>query len=198
MGCPGELPKIRPYQDGANEILRIVTAHKSFMPFFMDVSFEYLKPFSGERGIWHIRFNTGMIIVPVMDGKVLLKKEHRPNTGTWTWEVPRGFGNLISEATDVNTDSLKIISAILKMEVETEEAFLESPKIVELKKLHDGVWENTGTSAVNLPIYLVEMEGHVNENFSWKGQRISWKFFSLSEAKQLVKDLHSLAALSLM
>jgi hypothetical protein len=197
MGCPGELSKIRPYQDGANEILRIVTAHKSFMPFFMDVSFEYLKAFSGDRGIWHIRFNTGMIIVPMIDGKVLLKKEHRPTTGTWTWEVPRGFANLISDEVDVTKDSLKVIAGILKSEVGNE-AFLENPKVVEIKQLHEGVWENTGTSVCKLPIYLVEISAKVDGEMNWKKQKISWKLFSLDEAKSKVNDLQSLVALSLM
>lgn len=189
-GCFGEMPKIRPYQDGANEILRIIAVNKNYMPYYLEVSFEYLKPFSGERGIWHIRFNTGMIIIPVIDGQILLKREHRPTIGRWTWELPRVFVNLLLEKGKADNSSLVIISQILKSEVDS--FFVDKPSIVKTCLVHEGVAENTGTNAVVCPVFFVEIKGKIKDDNQKK--KIIWKLFPYEEAKGTVFDVHSMAA----
>jgi len=191
MGCPGELPKIRPYQDGANEVLRIIAANKNYMPFYMEVSFEYLKPYSGEKGVWHIRFNRGMIVIPVVDGYILLKREHRPTMGAWTWELPRAFVNLLSDSEKAKQNPGSVIAQILKSEAES---VLEGEaSITEISQLHEGVAENTGTNALCCPVYLVKISGATLAQAPQK-TRIAWEGFSPEEAAEKVVDMHSMSA----
>ena len=109
MGCPAILPKIRPYQDGAWEIVKIVSSYRHSQPFFFVITFGCRKPFTGEIGFWTLKFSTGMVIIPLIDGQLLLKRQHRPATGKWLWEFPRAFTNLLADHEEIRKNFLALI-----------------------------------------------------------------------------------------
>lgn len=192
MGCPIGLPKIRPYQDGANEILGIVEVYRKSEPFFWVITFEYLKPFTGERGLWTMKFSQGMVVIPVIDGQLLLKRQHRPTIGKWTWEFPRSFTNLLASAEEVKNNPLGMVAEILKEEVGS--VFEGSPTISEIH-LIDNSAEDSGMSAVVNSIYVVFIKGCKLIEDGSKKKPITLKLFSLKEARQIVCEDHSKSAL---
>jgi len=193
MGCPALIRKIHPYQDGANELVRIISSYRQSRPFFWLISFEYRKPKTGEKGVWSIKFSTGMIVITMFGEKLLLKRKHRPTIGAWTWEIPRAFTNILVDAATAKHDPIATMQAIMHNEVES--VFAGKVDISDIMLIDEGISEDTGMSAVDSSVYLVKLTGcSVSEDFD-KSKNITWKLFSLEEARRSVHDMHSKGAL---
>lgn len=191
IACPGRISKIGAYQKGEHELLKIAAVYRHSRPFYWIVTFLCRKPFTGEIVNYTIKFSTGMVIVPIINGSLLLKKEFRVPVGKWLYEFPRAFINLLAKPEEVEKNSCGILKQILKNEVDS---VLNGNPEIEVKLLSES-WEDSSISNVCNSFFVVRIRNcKLKEEISRK-KTISWKLFTLAEARQAVKDDHSKSAL---
>lgn len=195
MGCPVDIPKIMPYQLGNNEIVAIEDVYHSSRPYYFVVTFRYKKPFTGELGFWSIKFSRGLVVIPVVGDKIILKYEHRLPTGKWMWEIPRRFlpfDNLKEES------DLEKAEAVLQDEIPS--VFEGSAQVKETSVISEGVFEDSGMSTASNRILLAKLEGCRREADKKRNRKILWQSFTPQKIWQdrLLQDNHSLSAMSFL
>jgi hypothetical protein len=193
-GCPVDIPKIMPYQLGNNEIVAIEDVYHSSRPYYFVVTFRYKKPFTGELGFWSIKFSCGLVVIPVVEDKIILKYEHRLPTGKWMWEIPRKLLPLNPK----EDNDLKRAESLLQDEIPS--VFEGSAQVKEASVVSEGVFEDSGMSAASNRILLAKLEGCRREADKKRGRKILWQSFTPQKIWQdrLLQDNHSLAAISFL
>jgi hypothetical protein len=191
-GCPVGLSSIRPWQQGNSEIVEAVSAYHESEPFFTIVTFRYRKPFTGDEGLWSMKFSAGTIIVVCNEkNEFLLKKQHRPTIGKWIWEFPRGFTSILADAEAISKNPIGLVEKILRQEVES--VFIGNPTAT--FTFVDSFPEDTGMSACVIPVYLVRLSGCELRSDVQNKTGIVWSFYPFHEAVKIISDQQSLASL---
>ncbi|KPJ85778.1 hypothetical protein AMJ57_01915 [Parcubacteria bacterium SG8_24] len=95
--------KLGDVTQGEIELVGIKEIHDHSARFFTDIKFEARFP-SGDRGEYTLRFNAngrvsdGAVMVVLLNGRFVIVKQWRPSVGQWTYELPRGFGEVIDRS----------------------------------------------------------------------------------------------------
>lgn len=194
MGCPGEIPFIASHKEGHHEIVGTDTVYMKSQPHYWIITFKTKKPFTGKEGRFTIKFALGMVVIPILNGKFLLKKEFRPPPGKWTWEFPRAFVNLLANEEEVIRNPGGILNKILKNETSL---VFESDPTLEVKLLGHS-YEDSGMSAIENPFYVVDIKNCTTVSDSGKKKLIEWKLFSLSQTMDLLCENHSHTAMNML
>lgn len=112
----------------------------------------------------------GVVMLPEMDGKLLLMHQFRHATRSWHWEVPRGFGEPGVQAED-------------QARVEIEEEI--SGEIAELTNL--GLYfNNTGLEGNPIYLFLAKMSSVGEPKLKFGVDKFIW--VSVSELEQMIAD----------
>jgi len=110
------------------------------------------------------------VVLPVLNGKVLLMRQFRHPTRSWHWEVPRGFG-------EPNTSPEENAKKELQEEVGGEIA-----QLIDLGRYHS----NTGIEGGAVRLFLAHLK-----SFGEANQDEGIEFFKLmepSEIEEMIKD----------
>jgi len=114
-----------------------------------------------------------VVVLPVINGKILLMKHFRHSIRSTAWEIPRGFGEKGLSAQENAEKELK------------EETGLEDARIQFL----GWVTPDTGMMASKAAVYRAEVSGDVKaENNDSNEAILNYKYASLEELKKMVKN----------
>ncbi len=112
----------------------------------------------------------GVVMLPEMNGKLLLMHQFRHATRSWHWEIPRGFGEPGVEAEDQ-----------AKAEIEEE----ISGEIVELTNL--GLYfNNTGLEGNPIYLFLAKMSSVGEPKLKLGVDEFKW--VSIAELEKMIAD----------
>jgi len=112
----------------------------------------------------------GVVMLPEMDGKLLLMHQFRHATRSWHWEIPRGFGEPGVEAED-------------QARAEIEEEI--SGEIAELTNL--GLFfNNTGLEGNPIYLFLAKMSSIGEPKLKFGVDKFIW--VSVSELEKMIAD----------
>ncbi len=76
---------------GEFEIVGVESVYNELWRSFVYVLFKTIKP-DGSQGTYAMEFNApAAIVILVVNGKMVLVRQHRPTLGKWTMEIPRGW-----------------------------------------------------------------------------------------------------------
>jgi hypothetical protein len=178
--------------------------------FFTDVKFAVKFP-NGTPGEFTVRYNAkgeisdGAVFVVVINGRIAIVKQWRLPLGIWTYEVPRGFGEMVDAALVNGTlGTLKI--GDLPLGTLTRELGEEVMKDAEVSSItHLGnIAENSGTHSVTPAFYLVQLrvdEQRLADKLKGSDELTTVKLWDSKTVDQQVGhkicDCHSITALYL-
>jgi hypothetical protein len=198
------LPSIGDNTKGFSEIIDIVEWLSAHTAQWQDVVF-LVRRVNGAVYRHQIRFNSngavcdGVVFIPVVNGSVALVRQFRVPVGMETWELPRGFAELASDAAEAGAGAGGIPSALLR---ELDEEVIESVVVRGVQPL-GAIADNTGTHNVWLDCYIVEIECDSSLLASRLGgtsklgvRLVSWEELWRPSALE-IRDAHSLAAIAL-
>lgn len=117
-----------------------------------------------------LRGGQSSVVLPVVDGNILLMKQFRHTTRKWHWEVPRGFG-------EPNTTAAENAKKEVLEEIEGE--------IIELVSLGH-YHSNTGIEGVTVQLFYARLVsvGKVNQEEGI----VSYKLFEVKQVKEMIRD----------
>lgn len=169
---------------------------------YLDITFEVRRT-TGDHYNHTIRFNRngrfsdGVAFIPEINGLVALTRQYRVSVGQETWELARGFAELIDSQSVLGPNSLP--PALVR---ELGEEVIRDAKVISVTPLGSFA-ENTGTHNSWVDAYIVQVSANSTTLQSLLGgtQNLGAKLVTwdeLSHPSHLgIRDAHSLALISL-
>jgi hypothetical protein len=189
-----ELKRIGKHREGEFEITGVVYVWDDVVQYFVYVVFAVIRP-DGTPGIYAVRFNQpAAVVVPIINGQVLLVNQHRLARGKWMVEMPRGW--LPVEPSWKPEDEWTPVRLILEREVGEE--FVQTLKVKLSKKLSSPS-EDSGTRGTAVDIYLLIAETETAAPQKHGVHKVihgpTWEKLLEWVDKNSINDIHSLAAI---
>ncbi len=147
-----KLRRIGKHRDGEHEIIGVSGVFRDLKSYYVLIIFDVIRP-DGSRGKYGVRTSKHIptSVVTVVNDKLLLVKQHRLTTGTWTLEVPRGWVDA-ERAEKAPGGAGRVL---LERELTNSKPIgLDLPDPV----LIGQVWEDTGTRLDKLWLYYCEFQ----------------------------------------
>lgn len=189
-----ELKRIGKHREGEFEITRVVHVWDDLVQYFVYVVFAVIQP-DGTPGVYGVRFNRPTaVVVPIINGRVLLVKQHRLPVGRWLVELPRGW--LPVHPAWKSEDEWTPAKLILERELGEE--FVQTLKVREAKKLSEPS-EDSGARGTAVGIYLLIAETQAETPKRHGVHKIihgpNWEELLGWVDQNSIADLHSLSAI---
>lgn len=199
-------------EHGQIELLEIIEFFDHSSRFFTDVMFSCRFP-GGVEGRFTIRWNAnsliadGAVMVVLVNGtRIAMVRQFRPVLGTWTTELPRGFGETIDNAKvhgrlgTVQIGDLPLGNALREL----GEEVMESARVVSVQHLGN-IAENSGTHTTTPSYWVIEISVDPEllkrrlDEYTEEGLALQlWTYRkTVAEIGFKICDAHSIVALAL-
>ncbi len=186
------LSRIGKHRSREHEITGVSHVIVDLKAYYVIIVFDVIRP-DGSVGKYGVRSTTRIptCVVTLINDKVLLVKQHRLTTGTWTLEMPRGW---IEPERARNTPG-GAGRVLLDREIGSElTARLDIPSPI----LLGSVWEDTGSRLDQVQIYLSQFRS--DEDLPRRAEHIKHALYTWNQVdelldKEILNDQTSLAAL---
>ena len=185
-----DLRRIGKHREDEFEITGVIRVIRELRQYYIVIVFSVIRP-DQTTGEYAVRFSRpAAIVVPIIDERVVLVKQHRLTIGKWTTELPRGWIRR-----ELARDPEATIRDLLCREVGEE--WVRSLEIASVELVGE-IPEDTGTDSLIVPIHLV----HGRNSASLprrcgvhKPVAYDWKTVHRLEDEGVINDAHTLAAL---
>lgn len=185
FGCPVDLPKIRPFQDGAYEILYLIGSYQMSNPYFWIFTFRCKKPITGEECDYSMEFSKQVVFLPVINGQVLLRHYFLPTLGYWNYWVPSILFSLLESKKEMPENEFP--KRLIANELKGAQELKFTPDIdrsISVIKIGSSA-KDRGMSVVMHEYYLVDIKD-TEFNYLGGNKKVEhWKLFTLEDLDEL-------------
>lgn len=185
-----DLRRIGKHREDEFEITGVVRVIRELRQYYVVIVFSVLRP-DGTTGEYAVRFSRpAAILVPIIDQRVVLVKQHRLTIGKWTTELPRGWIRR-----ELASDPEATIRDLLCREVGEE--WVRSLAVDTIEVVGE-IPEDTGTDSLIVPIFLVHGRNAASlprRCGVHKPVAYDWATVYRLEDEGIINDAHTLAAL---
>ena len=185
-----ELRRIGKHRMGEFEITGVQSVMRDVKRYYVIITFKVIRP-DGTSGEYGVRFSwPAAAVLAVVNGFVILVKQHRLPLGKWTTETPRGW--IPPEAA---ADHRATVRAVLSGEIGEEWTARLTPFE---PTLVGEMPDDTGYHALTVPVYYLEASTTMPLP-KWCGvhqpRAFPWEEVHRLEDVGVINDAHTLAVL---
>jgi hypothetical protein len=185
-----ELRRIGKHRKGEFEITGVRNVMRDVRRYYVIVTFEVIRP-DGTTGEYGVRFSRpAAAVLAVVNGFVILVKQHRLPLGKWTTELPRGW--IPPEAA---ADHRATVRAVLAGEIGEEWTASLTPFEPHLV---GEMPDDTGYHALVVPVYYLEASTNLplpKRCGVHQPRAKAWAEVHRLEDVGVINDVHTLAVL---
>jgi hypothetical protein len=185
-----ELRRIGKHRKREFEITGVLSVVRDVKRYYVIITFSVIRP-DGTRGEYGVRFSRpAAAVVAVVNGLIILVKQHRLPLGKWTIETPRGWISL-----EASTGSCAAVRTVLSGEIGEEwTASLTPFEPILIGEMPD----DTGYHALVVPVYYLEAKTALplpKKCGVHQPREFSWEEVHRLEDTGVISDAHTLAVL---